>query len=309
MATVADGPPTEGYTRAEALRILSIDPKLLRRWERDGLLERRGRYEFSNLRELRTLARLHRKIARHSRGKRLKAILSQLKRLPGVRRPLLDAKYVWDAPGVVVEDEDGNWVQPDTQQLVFNYGPIPPSRTQAIRTLPEPAVSPARAEEAEGWFQHGLEVEENGGSPDEARQAYQRAVELNPDAAGAWLNLGTLLYRDGDLRAAEKHYRRASEIAPAYALAHFNLGNVCEELDRPNDAIQAYEEALRHEAGYADAHYNLALVYERQGEPMRAAKHWRAYLILDPKSPWAGIARQQLRALIEVKPGGMAGSR
>ena len=37
---------------------------------------------------------------------------------------------------------------------------------------------------------------------------------------------------------------------------------------------------------------------------MLAAKHWKTYLRLDPASPWAGIARQQLRNLLTIMPGG-----
>jgi hypothetical protein len=37
---------------------------------------------------------------------------------------------------------------------------------------------------------------------------------------------------------------------------------------------------------------------------MRAVKHWQTYLRLDPASPWAGIARQQLNSLLQVKLGG-----
>ncbi|MEZ5361238.1 MAG: tetratricopeptide repeat protein [Bryobacterales bacterium] len=87
-------------------------------------------------------------------------------------------------------------------------------------------------------------------------------------------------------------------------MAHFNLGNVCEETVGMDEAIERYEQALQLNPSYADAHYNLALVYERRREPMRAARHWRHYLKLDPGSPWAGIARRQLKGLLQVTPGG-----
>ena len=85
-------------------------------------------------------------------------------------------------------------------------------------------------------------------------------------------------------------------------LAHFNLGSVYEEQGACRTR-SGYQTALRIESGCTDAH-NLALVFERTGELMRAAKHWRAYLKLDPASPWAGIARQQLGSLLQVTPGG-----
>ncbi len=294
---------TDAYTRSDVLRILGIDAAQLRRWERQGLYESRHQFEFTNLRELRTLQRLYSRVSRHKKSKRIEGLLKDLRRRMGVRRPLLDANYVWDAPGVVVEDSDGNWIQPDTQQLVFNYGLIPPVRARTLEMTPRPPDE-QYVREAERLFQEGLAIEESGGPAADAAEAYRRAVEVNPRAAGAWVNLGTLRFRDGDLGIAEQYYRKALEISPRYALAHFNLGNICEEQGRLEEAAKCYESSLDIHNTYADAHYNLALVYERLKEPMRAVRHWRAYLKLDPSSPWAGIARQQLDALLHVKTGG-----
>ncbi len=296
---------TDAYSRSDVLRILGIDAAQLRRWERQGLYESRHDFEFTNLRELRNLQRLYSRVSRHKKSKRIEALLRDLRRRMGVRRPLLDANYVWDAPGVVVEDRDGNWIQPDTQQLVFNYGLIPPVRAKTIEMTPRPPDD-EHVQEAETWFQKGLAIEEGGGPLAEAAAAYEQAVEINPRAAGAWVNLGTLYFREGRLEVAEEHYRKALEIAPQYALAHFNLGNICEEKGRLEEAAECYERSLAIHNTYADAHYNLALVYERLREPMRAVRHWRAYLKLDPSSPWAGIARQQLDTLLHVRTGGAA---
>jgi tetratricopeptide (TPR) repeat protein len=172
--------------------------------------------------------------------------------------------------------------------------------------LPKPTQfeKAGRLRDAELWFRRGLELEEAGAPIAESIAAYRHALDLNPDAAGAWVNLGTLSYRQGDLSDAEASYRHALRISPNYPLAHFNMGNICEELDRLGEAVEHYQTAIELQSSYADAHYNLALVYERQAEPMLAAKHWRTYLKLDPTSPWAGIARQQLRTLLTIMPGG-----
>ena len=129
---------TDAYSRSDVLRILGIDAAQLRRWERQGLYESRHHFEFTNLRELRNLQRLYSRVSRHKKSKRIEALLRDLRRRMGVRRPLLDANYVWDAPGVVVEDTEGNWIQPDTQQLVFNYGLIPPVRAKTVEMTPRP---------------------------------------------------------------------------------------------------------------------------------------------------------------------------
>jgi tetratricopeptide (TPR) repeat protein len=55
--------------------------------------------------------------------------------------------------------------------------------------------------------------------------------------------------------------------------------------------------AIRLNPSYGDAHYNLALLYQSSGQALRAVRHWRAYLKIDPASPWAAIARQELDKL------------
>jgi len=190
-----------------------------------------------------------------------------------------------------------------TGQLMLDFGTSGGSQVREFRPR---GIEPEHPKtlEAELWFQRGLDLEESGGEIKEVGEAYQRALELNPNAAGAWVNLGTLRYREDDLREAERCYRGALQASPEYALAHFNLGNICEEGGRLEEAAVHYDQALELNPVYADAHYNLALVCERSGELMRAAKHWRAYLKIDQTSPWAGIARQQLSCLMTVTRGG-----
>lgn len=289
---------TDGFSRADIRRILKIQERSLRAWERHGLFESRGRLGFTDLAALRTLKRL-----RESRvpAQRIKASLAALRKRTGVRRPLTDLRLTPERGRITVQTS-GAFMEAETGQFLLPFNNPGPGRVTALE--PRPQAQSVRADEAEDWFQRGLAIEERGGSAVEAQEAYERTVELNPMAAGAWVNLGTLLYRAGQLIEAEKKYRRAIEIAPDYALAHFNTGNVHEELEQLELAAEAYRSALRIEPSYADAHYNLALVYERSGELMQSAKHWRAYVKLDPASPWAGIARQQLATLLEVKPGG-----
>ena len=292
--------PTEEFTRVEVRRILKIHERTLASWEDHELVKTAGRFGFADLAVLRTLKRL-----RESRvpPQRIKNSLIALQERIGVLEPLSELR-LWPQGRSIAVDLPSGSMDALTGQLLLKFESAPDDNDR-VQAFEKPQVDIGiRAAEAEVWFQRGLEVEESDGAASEAAAAYEKAIELNPDAAGAWVNLGTLHYRSGDLREAERRYRRAIEIAPDYALAHFTLGNVCEERGRLEDAAESYERALTLHPAYADAHYNVALVYERLKEPMRAAKHWRTYLNLDPASPWAGIARQQLDGLVEVTPGG-----
>ncbi len=292
---------TQEFSRADVRRILKIPEQSLRSWERHGLYESSGRFAFPDLAALRTIKRLR---EHHIPSARIRASLLALRNRIGVRRPLSELRLTTEGRFVAVNLPNAR-MEALTGQLLFDFDSQPSTR-MAVVERPEAPVSTRSVEEAENWFQRGLEIEERNGPPGEAAEAYTRSLELNPRAAGAWVNLGTLRYRESDLKEAERLYRKALRVSTEYALAHFNLGNVCEETGRLDEASASYEQALRLNPSYADAHYNLALVYERRGEHMRAVRHWRAYLKLDPSSPWAGIARRQLKGLLHVTPGGLA---
>ena len=80
-------------------------------------------------------------------------------------------------------------------------------------------------------------------------------------------------------------------------MAWFNLGNVYDELHSWQQALDCYLHSLQLQPGYADAHYNVALLYQGMADTMKALKHWRLYLKLDPSGYWAGIARREVQKL------------
>ena len=288
------------YSREEVRRILRIPESRLRSWERRGWCERRTQFGFADLIGLRSLQNLREHRVPPSRIE--DSLLALSRKLPGIERPLQELKIVTTGRKVAVELPSGK-MEALTGQMIFNFDTSPAT---GVRIIPKNRQQDQarRLQDAENWFRRGLELEESGGAPEMALDAYRRAVELNPEAAGAWVNIGTLGYRRGDLREAEHCYRQALRASSHYPLAHFNLGNILEETNRLEEATNHYKIALQLHPAYADAHYNLALVHERRGESMQAAKHWRNYLKLDPSSPWAGIARQQLDSIVTVTPGG-----
>jgi tetratricopeptide (TPR) repeat protein len=61
--------------------------------------------------------------------------------------------------------------------------------------------------------------------------------------------------------------------------------------------LSHYLAALQIHPSYADVHYNVALLYQSIGQPLKAVRHWKLYLKLDPSSSWATIARRELGKL------------
>ena len=123
------------------------------------------------------------------------------------------------------------------------------------------------------------------------------AIEANPNASGALVNLGTIAFRQRNLKDALAWYQRAAAADPDYPLAHFNLGNLFDERGDVEAARAHYLDAIRLNPRYADAHFNLALLCERNGDLLQAIGYWQTYLKLDGTSSWANTARKQLDRL------------
>src|SRR6266516_2306456 len=129
--------------------------------------------------------------------------------------------------------------------------------------------------DADDWYE--LELEMEAVDPDEARDAYRRALELDAHHADAHVNLGRLLHEQGMIAEAERHYRLALRENPDHTTAAFDLGIALEDLNRPADAIEAYRAALVTDPRLADAHYNVARLYEKVGKKAAALRHLSSY--------------------------------
>lgn len=276
--------------------MLGVTDQQLRGWQRQGLIPPAESFTFSDIIALRTLQKLRDNGVPSRRIGRALASLKQ--KLSEIRHPLAELKIVSDGRAIAVQ-VSGDRMEPITGQLLFNFDT---AEIGGLATLtPRPAENPrVQVEHAEAWFQKGLALEETGAPIQQAIDAYTRATELNPAAAGAWLNLGTIQFRLKRFKDAERYYARAVEVDPRYALAHFNLGNLYDEIGDAAKAERQYLRALELNPHYADAHFNVALLCERRGDPLRALRHWKAYLKLDATTAWAEVARRQLAKLKEA---------
>jgi len=283
--------PKEEYSRAEVRRKFGLSERQLRSWEKQDLIPSAGTYSFSDLIALQTLVKLREK---KIQAPQIAQAMSSLRRkLDWVKQPLSELRIVSDGRRIAVHVA-GQKMEAISGQILFDFEA---SEIGGIMSFPERKPAANRLREAEAWFQKGLELEEACAPVGEIIEAYQKVLELNPEAAGALVNLGTIYYRNRRFSEAEQHYLRAVEADPTYPLAEFNLGNLYDEQSKLEDAQTHYRRALTLNPHYADAHFNLALLSERTGDVLRAVHHWKQYLKLDTTGQWAEIARRQLERL------------
>ena len=264
-------------------------------WEKKGLVERRPSYDFDDLRTIKALNRLR----EHGvNAAAVRNILDSIReRLGPIDKPLANLRITRDGRRISVHIPGGA-MDPRSGQMLLDFDARGVEEFRAPAGKMATAAAQAHNEQdAERWFQRGLMLEETGAPVEEAARAYRRAIEANPDAAGALVNLGTIAFRDKRLNDAELFYSRAVQADPEYALARFNLGNLHDEQGMLEEARKHYLEALRLNTHYADAIFNLALLCERNNELLRAIHYWQQYLKMDGTSSWAQAARKQLDKL------------
>jgi protein O-GlcNAc transferase len=139
----------------------------------------------------------------------------------------------------------------------------------------------AASNDAVGYFNLGNSLVEQGRF-NEAKVAYQGAIDRNPDFVEAHTNLGNV-YRDlGDTSVAIGFYRGALELNPGFSEAHFNLGNALRDNGQLDDAITCYRTALAIKPGFTEALYSLGHALLAQGHRSEAVACYERVLELDP---------------------------
>ena len=147
-----------------------------------------------------------------------------------------------------------------------------------------PAGAPARSQESITWLQVG-NAYENSKRPEDARGAYQRAIDLLPENVFAWNNLILLVSRQD---SAEKAFALLEKVPPSgqeHPMTLYLKGHLLARLEREDEAVSAYEEAIRQNPLLKEAHFNLALIYEKRRDYERAAEHLEEARRLGDQTP------------------------
>jgi tetratricopeptide (TPR) repeat protein len=285
------------FSLSETARILEVPAARLRALARAGFLApQRGpigplSFGFQDLLLLRTTRGL---VEAGVPMRRIRSMWASLRQQLAAE-PLTSITVHADGDEIVATDGASSW-RPDSGQVLLNFEtselveraadmPASGRRRNATRADLAPVASlvadPAAAAgdappaerrlSAEEWYEIGCELETS--EPVRAREAYERALALDPLMADAHVNLGRVLHVAGERGRAEPHYREAVKLDPDDPTPHFNLGVLFEEVGRKEEAVLAYRQAIVRDPDFADAHCNLGLLLESLGRRQEAFRH------------------------------------
>src|SRR2546426_2703867 len=217
------------YTTEEVARLLGLSTGQIRSYTRAGFLSAspsraaRGelRFSFQDLVLLRAAKGLL--AARIPAGK-IRGSLRRLKQQLPRGRALSELRITAEGHRVVARDGALAW-NPDSGQLVLDFD-VASLAERAAPLARRQAAAARRVEEdldAEQWFDLGLELEVS--APEDARDAYRRALELDPHHADARGDPGRLLVGSRRAEEGEAHFRAglADHPHPPAAPCHLRL--------------------------------------------------------------------------------------
>jgi len=122
------------------------------------------------------------------------------------------------------------------------------------------------------------------GRLDEAIALYHQAIELNPNFAWTYKNLGDTFVKQGKLDEAVMEYQKAIEINPSSTLHYHNLGEVLAQQGKLDDAVNNFRKAVEIQPYFYKFQSSLGKTLHKKNLLDSAISCYRKALALKPYS-------------------------
>lgn len=122
----------------------------------------------------------------------------------------------------------------------------------------------AQKESAITYFYQGIVFAEQK-DWSSAETSFRKAIDLNPNFAEAYSNLGAILGTQGKTAEAISVHQKGISINPNDAKAYYNLGVTLGTQGKTAEAIAAFQKAITLNPNYAKAYHSLGVALMNQG--------------------------------------------
>jgi Flp pilus assembly protein TadD len=133
------------------------------------------------------------------------------------------------------------------------------------------------------------------GLPERAIATFHRVLDVDPNNAMAWQNIGSVELGRGDAVAARDAFHRALTADPNWASAFTGLGVAERKLNNFDAAIKSWKRAVELDPREFDAMYNLATELASAGRTAEARTYAQQFVGTAPPARYGDDIRR-LRA-------------
>ncbi len=116
-------------------------------------------------------------------------------------------------------------------------------------------------------------------------------TKLDPEHLMAWVELGNLYFKQNKFNEARGAYEQALEIEPECLEAMYNLANLHFRQKRYAVSIRFFQSCIKTDPNFEEAYYNFGLVLFHLRCFQAAQSVLEAYLKLDSNTHWSDQAR------------------
>ena len=122
-----------------------------------------------------------------------------------------------------------------------------------------------------------LKAPKNEKTTQDALEAFQTEVAIDPENSGAWYEIAEIHRQQGQLEQALQCFHEAVEYHPEFEEARIGFARTLMNLNRPIDALAHLDAAVRLNPDNKVTHFLLARVYKRQGNDAGYQKEMALY--------------------------------
>lgn len=149
-------------------------------------------------------------------------------------------------------------------------------------TLLEQAVQ-ITPDKAEAYFNLGIAYTLKEFTP-KAIRAYQKAIELEPEYGKAFFNLGTLYLKQGNVPQAIENLEQSTQYLQEPIKALWNLYEAYRSSEQFPNALKTLQRLITLEPDDASLHNHLGICYAKLGDYPKAINSWKYSISLGASS-------------------------
>ena len=173
-------------------------------------------------------------------------------------------------------------------EAVVETVPDGDATTSGIKPIAEPEPEPVDLDQLA--YEEAIAALKNGAT-DKALKLLARLSLDAPDKPRLFTNLGLAHFQLQQSELAEQAFQQAIERDPDDAVAHNHLGILQRRQGRFQDALVEYQRAIKIDAKYAGAHLNLGILFDLYLQDLeKALQQYQKYqaLVSEENSQVAG---------------------